>query len=355
MKRLKTGVAYHGNRMLSHVLTDLDKIVEADMDIVVHMFSHNDWERHDTVMRDIFNATEDKGLEVWVDNWGIGGSPGDKCHFLGAHPEAHTYYGDGLMHPYQICLNSPAYRQFVRDWADKVAELGGKTVFWDEPEIPTVKINGTEDYYASCTCPNCRKLFEERYGKPMPAIMDADVAAFRNDTMVEFHEFASSYAASLGMKNVICFMPHQLTGLKKMSPIEELMSLDISRVCNIKDIDNIGTDPYWFNHPDPYQYVYDATKACVDIADKYEKDHNLWIQSYAHANGREEGIVEAFEAAYDGGARTVITWSYMGGEPNSYHSVNPLKAWVKTAIGSRRIKEMDRDRVLAENRAKFKK
>ena len=37
MKRLKTGVAYHGNRLLSHAIADMKEIVRADMDIVVHI------------------------------------------------------------------------------------------------------------------------------------------------------------------------------------------------------------------------------------------------------------------------------------------------------------------------------
>ena len=42
MKRrtLRTGVAYHGNRMPSHVRQDMEEIARADIDIVVHMFSH---------------------------------------------------------------------------------------------------------------------------------------------------------------------------------------------------------------------------------------------------------------------------------------------------------------------------
>lgn len=355
MKKLKTGVAYHGNRMLSHAINDFNEIAKADMDLVVHMFSHNDWERHDSVMRDMFKATEERGLEVWVDNWGIGGSPGDKCHFLAYHPEAHTYYGKGKMHPYQICLNSPAYRQFVKDWAYKVAEIGGKTVFWDEPRIPEVKIDGTNDYYSSCTCPTCSALFKEKYGREMPEVMDADVAAFRNDTLVEFHEFASEYANSLGMKNVICFMPYQLAGIPNQTDAEKMMALDISRICKIPYIDNVGTDPYWLGRYEPYEYVYETTKACVSVADEYNKDHNLWIQTYALDYGHEEEIVEAYEAAYDGGARTIIAWSYMGAEPNSYHSKDPQRAWKMMCEGNRRIKDMERDKRLNELRIKYMK
>ena len=353
MKPLKTGTAYHGNRMLSHAIEDMRNIARADMDIVVHMLSHNDWERHDQVMKDIFKATESYGLEVWVDNWGIGGAPGDKCHFLAYHPEAHSYYGDGIMHPYQICLNAPAYRQFVKDWLHKVVEIGGKTVFWDEPFIPHVRIEGTDNYYSACTCPTCQKLFEDRFGKKMPTVMDADVAKFRADVLLEFHIFITEYAHSLGLKNVICLMPYQLTGMTNDDP---LLAMNVDRLCEIPYIDSIGTDPYWVGTGrNPYEYTYNSTKACVETADKFGKDHNLWIQTYRNPMGKEEEIVEAFHAAYDGGARTILTWSYMGGESNTYRAECPERAWLKTVEANRRIKNIERDRILEENRRKFMK
>ena len=352
---LKFGVAYHGNRFLSHAMDDMRKIAAADMDIVVHMFSHNDWERHDTVMGDMFKLTESMGLEVWVDNWGIGGAPGEKCHFLGAHPEAHTLYGNGLLHPYQICLNAPAYREFVKAWVDKVASLGGKTVFWDEPFIPDMKTPDGQGYYSACTCPVCRKKFEEKYGKPMPEIMDADVSAFRNDTIIDFHNFITEYANKAGMKSVICFMPYQLAGMKQQTATEKLLNFDIDAVCAMPYVDNIGTDPYWYSDHHPYEYVYNATKICVDKANKYGKDHNIWIQTYANKLGHEEEIVTAYQAAYDAGARTIINWSFMGGEPNSYRSDSTERTWCKTCEAVRRVRDMERDKLLAEYRARYMK
>ncbi|MBR2971368.1 MAG: hypothetical protein IKC61_00390 [Clostridia bacterium] len=44
-KKLHTGAAYYGNRMLSHSMTDMREIARADLDIVVHMLTHNDMER----------------------------------------------------------------------------------------------------------------------------------------------------------------------------------------------------------------------------------------------------------------------------------------------------------------------
>ena len=363
-KRLKTGVAYYGNRMLSHAITDMKDIAKNDMDIVVHMLTHNDIERSFPVMKDIFKATEAEGLEIWVDNWGIGGAPGDKGHFLSYHPEAHSYYGDGMMHPYQICLNSPAYREFVKDWINKVAELGGKTLFWDEPNIPHVKIPDTDDHYSACTCPTCRKLFEDRFGKRMPVVMDEDVSKFRNEVMIEYHNFITEYANHLGMKNIVCFMPYQLSGMRQQTEKEKLLNFDIDAVCSMPYVDNIGTDPYWYGADtylygdsvqSPYEYNYNATKLCIEKSNKYGKDHNIWIQGYGSPAGREEEIIEATEGAYDAGARTILSWSYNGAESHSYRSVNPTRSWNATLEGFRRVKSMERDRILAENRKKYMK
>ncbi len=361
MQKLKTGAAYHGNRMLSHAIADMNEMAKADMDIVVHMLSHNDWERHDQVMADIFKASEAVGLEVWVDNWGIGGAPGDKCHFLAYHPEAHSYYGNGIMHPYQICLNSPAYRTFVKDWIEEVKRIGGKKIFWDEPYIPTVKLEGSEDYYSACTCPTCKRLFEERYNKPMPEIMDEDVASFRNETLVEFHEFISSYAKGMDIESSICLMPHQLAGgiNSNTTRQQKMMELPIDILCSMPSVDDIGTDPYWSGVEDikktgnPYEFVYTNSKVCVDIANKYGKKSNIWVQTFGIERDREEEIVIATEAIYDAGARTILSWGFNASESNNYRASNPTKAWMKTLEGFRRIKDMERDRMLFENRKKY--
>ncbi len=74
-EKLFTGVAYHGNRILHHVREDMEDIVKHNMNLVVHMFSHNDWDRHFKVMKDVVKISEDVGLDVWIDNWGLSGSP----------------------------------------------------------------------------------------------------------------------------------------------------------------------------------------------------------------------------------------------------------------------------------------
>ena len=98
MQKLRTGAAYHGCRMLNHVEADMRDMADHHMNTVVHMFSHTDWDRHCRVMRDIVGISEEAGLEVWMDNWGLGGPPGDKSHFLAYHPEAHQILSEHNYH-----------------------------------------------------------------------------------------------------------------------------------------------------------------------------------------------------------------------------------------------------------------
>ena len=193
--------------------------------------------------------------------------------------------------------------------------------------------------------------------------MDEDVSKFRGDVIVEFHNFISQYAKSLGMTNIICFMPYQLSGMTNQTKKEKLLNFDIDAICAMPAIDNIGTDPYWYGHDtnggkdilNPYEYNYNATKICLEKANKYGKDHNIWIQGYAAPKGREEEIIEATEAVYDAGAKTVLSWSYRAAESHSYRSSNIERSWLCTLEGLKRIKSMERDRILAENRKKYMK
>ena len=197
----------------------------------------------------------------------------------------------------------------------------------------------------------------------MPEVMDEDVAAFRNDTLIEYHAFVSDYAFKMGLESAICLMPHQIVGGLNANATrqEKMMELPLERLCSIKTIADIGTDPYWFENTNPsvmgnpYNYVYTNAKACVDVANAYGKKSNVWVQGYNAPRGREDEIITAIEGIYDAGARTILSWGFHGCESNNYRSQNPIKSWSMTMEGFRRIKDMERDKILAENRRRFLK
>lgn len=349
MQKLRLGAAYHGNRMPHHARQDLLDMATHGMDLVVHMFSHTDWDRHKMVMKDIITMSEDTGLEVWVDNWGLGGPPGDKSHFLAYYPDSHIYLSNGEMDPVRACLNSPDFRKFTKDWIDTVHFIGGRTIFWDEPHMPSKEVDGKKFY--GCCCPRCRKLFEEKYGRPMPETSDADAEAFGTDTIVDYFREMTEYSASKGMKNVVCVMLGTYG-----------MSLEVvDKICSLPHMDNIGSDPYWIGkqaqNPDlsVYNFVYEGACENLRVANQFGKDHNIWIQTYANPRGKEEDIIEATEAAYDAGARTIIAWGYYGSISNDYAAQNAPVTWAKTCEAMQRVRNFERDRILAENRKLYRK
>lgn len=324
-KKLELGVAYHGNRILKHVEDDMLDIVKHNMNLVVHMYTHNDLVRNKKLMTDIFKATTDLGLDFWVDNWGLMGGPGDPAHILQYHPDSHRVFSNGEVDPLFICFNSEHFHKFTKDWIDAVGEAGGKKLFWDEPHF-TTKDNGA---YACC-CPRCREKFFDKYGKDMPDTVTEEVEEFRIDTLKDYFGDVTEYAHKYGMYNISCLQTISLQWTRAMLEIPYM--------------DNFGTDPYEFATADNiYDYIYDSTQRIISQTTPAGKDNHMWIKTFRNPAGTEDDIFHATDAAYDAGARSIIAWSFRGGSPCDYHSDNIEKVWHTTGEAMRRIKDRDLD------------
>lgn len=336
--KLIKGVAYHGNRMLRHAETDMRDIVDHHFNLVVHMFSHTDWDRHRNVMKEIVQLSEGHGLDVWVDNWGLGGPPGDKSHFLAYYPDSHQVYSDGTIDPVRACLNSPDFRQFTKQWIDVVQDIGGKSIFWDEPHLAAKSMENGKPRVWSCACGRCKSLFRERYGREMPETFDDTVEQFRIGSVVDYFREVTAYSQKKGLENIVCVMLGSSHGINLDS---------LEAICGLDTLHNIGSDPYWLGQKDvhPYDFVYEATKRNLDVCAQFNKDHNIWIQGYGTPGGREEEIVWATDAAYDAGARRILVWGFRGSESNDYRARYPDMAWGAIGEAMRRITDRHHDEV----------
>ncbi|MBD2863937.1 hypothetical protein [Paenibacillus oceani] len=336
--KLIKGVAYHGNRILRHVETDMRDIVNNHFNLVVHMFSHTDWDRHRRIMKEIIQITEGHGLDVWVDNWGLGGPPGDKSHFLAYYPDSHQVYSDGSVDPVRACLNSPDFRKFTKEWIDVVLDIGGKSIFWDEPHLAAKSMENGKPKVFTCACSRCKSLFRDKYGKDMPEQFDEQVEEFRIWSVVDYFREVTEYSKKKEMENIVCVMLGGSYGINLDS---------IEQICGLDTLENIGSDPYWLGQKDvhPYDFVYEKTKLNLDVCKKHNKDHNIWIQGYATPPGREEEIIWATDAAYDAGARKILVWGYRGSESNDYRATFPDMAWNAIGEGMRRITDRHNDEI----------
>ena len=347
MPGLIKGIAYHGNRMLTHVREDMREIAGAGFNTVLHTYSHNDLDRNRRTMKEIFDITFEYGLDVWADNWGLGGPPGDKSHFLSYHPEAHQVNSDGTIDPVRVCFSSPAYVQFTKDWVDAVYDAGVRKIFWDEPHFADSTRSGVRNW--TCRCENCKRLFEEKYGKPMPAIITPEVDAFRKWTITNYFETVAEYAKSKGMYNSICVMFSEGENAPNFG-------VDLDSICATPALDNIGSDPYWLGNCEKgyeavYKYVYTRSRHNLELCERLNKDHNLWIQTFSNPAENEEEIVAAADAIYDSGARTIFAWGFRGSDSTDYRAVAPERTWYATKLAFERITRLylDGQRINAIN------
>ncbi len=346
-KSLKLGVAYHGNRMLRHVREDMLDIVQHNFNLVVHMLSHNDWDRHKNIMKEIVEISQEAGLEVWIDNWGLGGPPGDKSHFLSYYPEAHQVYSNGEIDPVRVCLNNKDFRAFTKEWIDVVDFTRAKSIFWDEPHLVGKEMDQGKPKVWTCYCKTCQGIFEDQYGKEMPNQWTEEVEDFRIQSIVDYFREVTAYSKSKGMYNAVCVMLSDSYGI-------HLGTLD--QIAGLETLDNIGSDPYWLGQKDvdPYEFVYDGTKKNLDICNKFKKDHNIWLQCYGTPRGREEEIIYAADAAYDAGARTILAWGYHGSDANDYRAQNPELTWKTTGDAMYRLLERHRNQKREQYISKMK-
>ena len=56
------------------------------------------------------------------------------------------------------------------------------------------------------------------------------------------------------------------------------------------------------------------------------------------------------DAAYEAGARTILAWSYRGGESNTYKAEHCDVAWQRICEGMQRVRQRHFDAILEENK-----
>ena len=340
------GAAYHGNRMLTHVREDMREMAASGFNCVLHTYSHNDLDRNRRTMKEIFDITFEYGMDVWADNWGLGGPPGDKSHFLSYHPEAHQIGSDGNPDPVRACYTSPAFVQFTKDWVDAVYDAGVRKIFWDEPHFADVRRGDSRVW--TCRCERCKALFYEKYGHEMPAILTPEVDAFRKYVITDYFNTVAGYAKSKGMYNIVCVMFSNGENAPNFG-------VDLDSICTSPALDNIGSDPYWLGsgvhgYTEVYKFVYERARRNIELCEKYGKDHNLWLQTYSHPAENEDEIIAAADALYDAGARSIFAWGFRGSDSTDYMAKAPDRTWYATKAAYERLSNRYRDELRAAAR-----
>ncbi|HSQ40789.1 MAG TPA: hypothetical protein VLM37_00760 [Fibrobacteraceae bacterium] len=316
---LKAGIAYFGVRNPEWVRRDMERIVAAGFTHVLHTWSEEDLQYYAETMAAIVSLSQEVGLKVYVNPWGIGRVFGGEAYSeLTAHDHSIAQVDSLGKSRVAACPNHPLFRAYIHRWIDSVCATPVETIFWDEPHFDFAK--GEKGVW-SCRCATCQRLFQQRFGATMPLEIDDQVRTFREDCLVGFLDEMTSRVAKYGKRNSVCMLPPWFpAGLD-----------DWDRVASLPHVDEISSDPYWEKTTPPQSVAptyAEVSTRLVDLAHRHGKEPQIWIKNYHIVSGTETCVVDATNTAFGAGIRNIFAWSYLGSSYLSWlRSDQPEKVW----------------------------
>ncbi len=316
------GVSYFGNRILRHVAADMDDLAARGFTGVLHTMSENDLTYYRDTLGRIVEISHAAGLFVQVGPWGLGRTFGGEAEslFVANHPHVGQVLDSGR--PVAAgCLNSSAYREFVRSWAAAAVETGADRIFWDEPHWahPAHFDEPLERW--GCHCPRCvQRWCDETGDDDMPTELTAEVRVFRERCLVEFLGELTAYVASLGGRSTVCLLPHTSGSLGVA---------DWSAVARLPGVATLATDPYWQAFKEPVgPFVTEFSERVAQQAVAAGIDPQIWIQGFRLGPEDADDIYAAVAAARAAGVHDLWTWGYEACGHMSYLGTRaPEQVW----------------------------
>ena len=296
----RAGCSYFGVRIPRHVRRDMADLAARGYTGVLHTFSENDFAYYRETMAEIVAASHAEGLYVQASPWGLGRTFGGEAEsrWVAFHPEESQVLDDGRRVA-AACLNSPAYRDFCKEWADWVLECGVDSVFWDEPAWVVPEHVGVDDPARwTCRCEHCA----ERFGGPVPAELTPEVTLFRQESVVGFLRELVGHVVSRGGANTICLLP-ATEGTQGLADWDE--------VAAIRGLATLATDPYWKHWGEPAgPFVQRFARLLRETADRHGVGAQLWVPSFGLDRDDIPDLEAALEGAREEGVDDLWTWGY---------------------------------------------
>src|SRR4051795_1772825 len=293
------GSSYFGVRISRHVRRDMADLAARGYSGVLHTFSENDFAYYRGTMREMVAASHEVGLTVQASPWGLGRTFGGEAEsrWVTFYPEECQVLDDGRRIA-GACLNSPAYRSFVKEWADWVLECGVDDVFWDEPAwmVPAhVGIDDPERW--TCRCAGCEELF----GSPIRELTP-EVLAFREASVVDFLREVMAHVAARGGRNTVCLLP-STEGTHGVS--------DWNMVAQLPGLATFATDPYWKHWNEPAgPFVRRFARLLHETCERHGVLAQLWLPSFGLTQEEIPELEAAIAGAREEGIDDLWTWGY---------------------------------------------
>ena len=296
----RAGCSYFGVRIPRHVRRDMADLAARGYTGVLHTFSENDFAYYRGTMAAIVAISQAEGLSVQASPWGLGRTFGGEAEsrWVAFHPEECQVLDDGRRVA-AACLNSGAYRDFCKEWADWVLECGVDSVFWDEPAWVVPAHVGVDDPTRwTCRCDRCG----ERFGGPIPAELTPELLRFREESVVDFLSELVAHVTDRGGASAICLLP-ATEGAQGLADWDEVAALP--------GLATLVTDPYWKHWNEAAgPFVRRFARLLRETADRHGVGAQLWVPSFGLDREDIPELEAAVAAAREEGVDDLWTWGY---------------------------------------------
>ena len=296
----RAGCSYFGVRIPRHVRRDMAELATRGYTGVLHTFSENDFAYYRGTMAEIVAVSHAAGLTVQASPWGLGRTFGGEAEsrWVAFHPQECQVLDDGRRAA-AACLNSQAYRDFCKEWADWVLECGVDAVFWDEPAwVVPVHVGVDDSARWTCRCDNCAG----RFGGPVPAERTPEVQAFREASVVDFLREMLAHVTARGGSNAICLLP-STEGTQGLA--------DWNDVASLPGLATLVTDPYWKHwYGSAEEFVRRFARLLRETADRHGVAAQLWVPSFGLTRDDIPDLEAAIAATREEGVEDIWTWGY---------------------------------------------
>jgi hypothetical protein len=293
------GISYFGNRYSHHAEYDMKEIAESGFRYVVHTFSEHDHLFCKENVKRIVDISKECGLRVLIDPWGICNVFGGEAfsrHLLVQH-DIMQISKNGRKYP-AACLNNPRFRKIMTDWIEAVSEMKPDGILWDEPHWAVADNNDGP----VCMCEFCCRRYATLHGDDLTRVPEDAVSSFRIESTHDFIEHLCTEAKKHSLSNSVCLLP-------EWEKKEDYREWDA--VASLKNLDVIGTDPYWFHYGTSAEiFVGRYSRIIRGLANKFDKEGEIWIQSFRIPPGREAEIAGAAALAIESGIENIAFWGF---------------------------------------------